>query len=65
MLEENDSFGTYLVRIAFRKVAASIGEANTDHAEYWYRYWNVSGGNPDQLKKTFVKEADEVDALLA
>lgn len=65
LLEENDQFGTYLVRIAFKKVAASIGQTNADHADYWYRYWKVSGGNPEQLKKTFVMEADEVDALLA
>ncbi|NTE57479.1 hypothetical protein G6M78_20670 [Agrobacterium tumefaciens] len=65
LLEENDQFGTYLVRVAFRKVAASIGVSNAEHADYWYKYWKVSGGNPDQLKKTFTKEADEVDALLA
>lgn len=64
LLEENDQFGTYLVRIAFRKVVAAIGQTNEEHADYWYRYWKITGGDQDQLKKKFTKEADEVDALL-
>lgn len=65
LLEQNDGFGTYLVRIAFKKVPASIGQTNADHAAYWYSYWKVSGGDPDALKRTFAKEADEVDKLIA
>ncbi|MER9002577.1 hypothetical protein NKI15_02950 [Mesorhizobium sp. M0862] len=65
LLEQNDQFGAYLVRIAFKKVAAAIGQTNAEHADYWYTYWKVSGGDPDALKKVFAKEANEVDKLVA
>jgi len=64
LLLSNDLFGTYLVRIAFRKVPAPIPASNTDQAAYWYQYWKVTGGDPDTLKATFKAEADEVDSLV-
>jgi hypothetical protein len=64
LLETNDSFGTYLARIAFTAFAAAIGNTNAQHADYWYKYWKRSGGDETKLKATFIKEAGEVDALI-
>jgi len=64
LLENNDLFGVYLARIAFKKVTATIPTTNKGHAEYWYTYWKITGGDPDTLKKLFIAEANEVDGLL-
>ncbi|WP_316395240.1 hypothetical protein [Bradyrhizobium sp. 33ap4] len=64
LLETNDPFGTYLVRIEFMRFSAAIGVTNSAHADYWYQYWKRSGGNEAALKATFIQESDEVDGLL-
>jgi hypothetical protein len=64
LLVGNDLFGAYLARIAFKKVTAAIPASNKDQAAYWYKWWKVTGGDPDELKKTFEAEADEVDKLI-
>jgi hypothetical protein len=63
LLKTHDQFGCYLARIAFKGVNAAIPSTITKHAEYWYKHWKVTGGDPDTLKKIFAKSADEVDAL--
>ena len=64
LLETNDAFGTYLARIAFKKIQAAIDKTNQDHADYWFSYWKVTSDDPDKLKKIFVQEANEVDLLI-
>jgi hypothetical protein len=64
LLKTHDLFGCYMARIAFKRVNTAIPTTNAKHAEYWYKYWKVTGGDPETLKKIFTKSADEVDALL-
>lgn len=64
LLKTHDLFGSYMARIAFKRVNTAIPTTNAKHAEYWYKYWKVTGGDPETLKKIFAKSADEVDALL-
>jgi hypothetical protein len=65
LLKAADLFGCYLARIAFKKVTAVIPASNSGHAQYWYTYWKVTGGNEEKLKKIFEQEAAEVDRLLS
>ncbi|MES0156361.1 hypothetical protein NKJ81_22535 [Mesorhizobium sp. M0018] len=64
LLEVNDTFATYLVRIDFMHIAASIGSTNADHAAYWFAHWKVTDPDPAAVKATFEREANEVDALI-
>lgn len=64
LLETHDLFACYLARIAFKRVPETIPATNSKHAEYWYRYWKVTGGDPRTLRKNFQNAANEVDRLL-
>jgi hypothetical protein len=64
LLRVDDLFGAYLARIAFRKVPAAIPTTNAGHADYWYQYWKVTGGNPSQLKQQFRAKADRADGYI-
>jgi hypothetical protein len=64
LLERNDQFNVYLARAAFLLIPLSVPVGNTNHAEYWYAYWCISGPDPERLQLTFRTDADEVDALI-
>ncbi len=64
LLETNDPFGTYLVRIEFKRYSAAIGPTNQDHTDYWYTYWKGTDPDPAGVKKQFLADCNEVDQLL-
>ena len=64
LLLSNDLFGAYLCRIAFKMVTGAIPASKEDQATYWYDNWKKTGGDSDALRKTFRREADEVDLLI-
>ena len=66
LLTSSDLFGTYLCRIALRKLPSEIPAGVDAHAEYWAAHWKrVFDSDNDRLDKKaqFVKNANEVDSL--
>lgn len=61
LLRNNDLFGIYLARVAFKKIPAAIPTGNGRHAAYWYEHWKVTGGNADQLRQQFEAKSDKAD----
>jgi GH24 family phage-related lysozyme (muramidase) len=64
LMEGNDLFAARLARLAFRGIPAPVPNDNAGHADYWYRHWKRTGGDPDELKRTFARGATRVDQLL-
>ena len=60
-----DTFAVWLVRSEFMRIAEAIPASNVGHADYWYRHWKRSGGDPEALKRRFALAADEADRLLS
>lgn len=63
-LESNDLFGTYMARIALRRIPDAIGIGNQKHAEYWADHWKVKFDSPaqrEQLIKEVKKAFDKAD----
>jgi hypothetical protein len=59
-----DLFGTYMARIALRRLPDPIGPSNQDHAQYWADHWKIVFDSDDQkaaLIAQFKQEADAVD----
>ncbi len=59
-----DIFCVGLLRIELTRFAEAIPTTNNGHADYWYKYWKRSGGDPVALKKRFVEEANRADKYL-
>jgi hypothetical protein len=64
LLVTTDLFGVWLARTAFKKLPEDVPASNDGHADYWYRHWKRTGGDPEQLKRVFRRGADEVDRLI-
>ncbi|PQO28493.1 hypothetical protein DTL21_28235 [Bremerella cremea] len=63
-LLESDLFGTYLARIALKRIPQAIPTGNAAHAEYWADHWKRVFSSPEQraeLIERFENEADDVD----
>jgi hypothetical protein len=63
-LHINDLFGTYMARIALKRITDPIGTSNQEHAQYWADHWKIKFDSDDQkaqLIAAFKQEADEVD----
>jgi len=63
-LRTNDLFGIYLTRICLKKITEPIPTSNEAQADYWYRYWKRTGGDPMQLRQVFKRACERVDRLL-
>jgi hypothetical protein len=65
LLETNDTFGTYLVRIEFKRFSEAIGPTNQNHTDYWYKYWKGTDPDPAGVKAQFLSNCNAVDQLLS
>jgi hypothetical protein len=64
LLERNDQFNIYLGRAAFLLLPPAVPVGNTNQAEYWFAFWQISAPDADAARLRFRIEADEVDALV-
>jgi len=60
-----DLFGTYMARIALKRLSQPVGTSNRDHAIYWADHWKIDfpDGGRDDLIDRFEREANQVDRL--
>jgi len=63
-LRTNDLFAIYLTRVCLKKITEPIPTSNEAQADYWYRHWKRTGGDPVQLKQVFKRASERVDRLL-
>ncbi|HRQ45527.1 MAG TPA: M23 family metallopeptidase [Rhodocyclaceae bacterium] len=64
LLLENDLFGVYLTRIAFKKVPESVPGEIAAQADYWFKYWKVTDPDPPGVRQKFIRSAQQLDALI-
>jgi hypothetical protein len=64
LLERNDQFNLYLARASFLLLPPAVPIGNTNQAEYWFTFWQITAPDPDAMRLAFRVEADEVDALI-
>lgn len=64
LLRTVDAFGVAVARSCLRRLPAALPVGAADEAEYWYKHWKITGGDPEALKRTFIDECAEVDTFL-
>jgi hypothetical protein len=66
LLDTVDLFGTYMARIALKRISDPIGTSTGDHAQYWADHWKIKfDSDSDKAAQiaTFTTEADACDKI--